>query len=132
MHEDIQRSYNNRSTPRSMVRTLRKVYDGDGLSAESVALLEQVMLATSTGSEKLKAGLPEGIRLGHKTGHSDRTVRGILIGDNDAGVVYLPDGRRYYITVFIRDSKESDETNASVIAAISKAVYDWVCITPAP
>ena len=44
----------------------------------------------------------------------------------------LPDGRRYYITVFIRDSKESDETNASVIAAISKAVYDWVCITPAP
>ena len=32
----------------------------------------------------------------------------------------MPDGRRYYITVLIRDSKESDETNASVIAAIRK------------
>lgn len=125
MHEDIQRCYANRSTPRSMVRLLRKVYEKAILNADSFELLEQAMLATSTGSDKLKAGLPEESRIGHKTGHSDRTATGIKIGDNDAGIVYLPDGRWYYIAVFIRDSQESDKTNASAIAEISKAVYHW-------
>lgn len=123
MHDDIQFCYANRSTPRSMIRMLQKVYTGKVLSSQSFELLEQAMLATSTGIEKLKAGLPPEIRLGHKTGHSDRTEKGIRLGDNDAGIVYLPDGRRYYIVVFIRDSKEDDATNASVTAAISKAVY---------
>lgn len=125
MHEDIQHCYANRSTPRSMVRMLRKIYTRAILSSKSFELLEQAMLATSTGSDKLKAGLPEGIPIGHKTGHSDRTATGIKIGDNDAGIVYLPDGRWYCIAVFIRDSQESDQTNASAIAEISKAVYHW-------
>lgn len=124
MHNDIQRCYANRSTPRSMVRILQKIYTEKILNTESFELLERAMLATTTGPDKLKAGLPATVQLGHKTGHSDRTEKGIRIGDNDAGVVYLPDGKKYCIAVFIRDSKEDDATNASIIAEISRVVYN--------
>jgi len=127
MHDDIRLCYANRCTPRSMIRMLQAVYSGKALSSKSLELLERAMLATSTGADKLRAGLPPETRLGHKTGHSDRTEEGLQIATNDAGIVYLPDGRRYYIAVFIRDSKEDDATNASIIAAISKAVYNTVC-----
>ena len=45
--------------------------------------------------------------------------------DNDAGLVILPDGRKYYIATFIMDSRfETDEDNADIIARISRMVYD--------
>ena len=45
------------------------------------------------------------------------------IADNDAGFVLLPDGRRYYITVFVIHSMENDSVNAQIIADISQKVY---------
>ena len=44
--------------------------------------------------------------------------------DNDAGLVILPDGRKYYIAAFVMDSYETDEDNANIIARISRMVYD--------
>jgi beta-lactamase class A len=46
-------------------------------------------------------------------------------GDNDMGFVRLPDGSRYSIAVFVKDSKEDDKTNAALIAAISQKVYEY-------
>ena len=43
---------------------------------------------------------------------------------NDAGLVILPDGRKYYIAAFVMDSYETDEDNANIIARISRMVYD--------
>lgn len=71
----------------------------------------------------MPAGLPPGIALGHKTGSSDRDERGNKAGDNDAGVIYMPDGKRCYAAVFIKDSTESDATNAQTIATLTRLIY---------
>ena len=82
------------------------------------------MLDCSTGTDKLKAGLPTGVRFGHKTGSSDRTEMGIKIGDGDAGVIYLSDGSKCYIVVIIKDSKETDAENARIMENIASVVYN--------
>ena len=103
MHENILNCYNNWCTPSSMV-----------------------LIETSTGTNKIKAGLPADVILGHKTGSSDRTKSGIKIGDNDAGIIYLPHNKRCYIAIFIKDSKENDTANAKIIADITEKIYEMI------
>ena len=127
MHEDIMNSYNNWSTPLSTAQLLKKIYTEDILTGEHFAFLEETMLKTSSGENKLKAGLPAGVAIGHKTGHSDRTPDGVQISETDAGVIYLPNGEKCYIVVFIKDSEESDEVNAKMMADIARVVCRGLC-----
>lgn len=126
MHENIRNCYNNWCTPSSMVWLLKKIYTEPILSNDYFLFLEQVMIETSTGVNKIKAGLPVDVTLGHKTGSSDRTKSGIKIGDNDAGVIYLPYNKRCYIAIFIKDSKENDTANAKIIADITEKIYEMI------
>lgn len=81
------------------------------------------MLDCSSGKDKLKAGLPAGIPLAHKTGHSDRMPDGLQISDADAGVIYLPDGEKCFLVVLIKDSRETDRDNAGIMADIAGITY---------
>lgn len=122
MHADVENCYRNWMHPSAMVHLLEKVYLTDVLGSEYDAFLKSIMLATTTGADKLRAGIPRVLALGHKTGSSDRLADGTKIGDNDAGVIYLPDGRLCFIAVFVKDSKETDAENARLIARIAQAV----------
>ena len=82
------------------------------------------MIDTETGANKLKGMLPAKTVVGHKTGSSDPMPTVWKTADNDAGLVILPDGRKYYIAAFVMDSYETDEDNANIIARISRMVYD--------
>ena len=126
MHENILNCYNNWCTPSSMVLFLKKIYTEPILNNDHFLFLEQVMIETSTGTNKIKAGLPADVILGHKTGSSDRTKSGIKIGDNDAGIIYLPHNKRCYIASFIKDSKENDTANAKIIADITEKIYEMI------
>lgn len=126
MHDDVSRVYGNWTRPSEMVRLMRAVDRGKVIGSTQVKLLEDIMLATETGPDKLKAGLPQDARLWHKTGSSDRNGMGMKAADNDAGFVELPDGSRYYIAVFVMNSRESDSVNASIIANISATVYEYL------
>ena len=79
------------------------------------------MIDTETGANKLKGMLPAKTVVGHKTGSSDRNADGMKTADNDAGLVILPDGRKYYIAAFVMDSYETDEDNATS----SPAYHAW-------
>ena len=74
--------------------------------------------------QQTKGLLPSNTVVGHKTGSSDRNLKGVKMADNDAGVVITPGGKKYYIAVFVTDSSETDEENAAIIAHISRMVYD--------
>lgn len=124
MHRDPQRTYLNWSTPSEMVRLLKIAYEKTLFAPRYKDFLWKIMTETSTGSNKLKGLLPSGVTVGHKTGSSDRTPEGVKIADNDAGVVIMPHGRKYYIAVFVMDSSETDEENAAIIARISRMIYD--------
>lgn len=123
MHEDILNCYNNRSSPLAVVRLLEKLYTEPLLTAEHFRFLEHLLLTCSTGQNKLKAGLPPHIPLAHKTGHSDRTAEGVMIGDTDVGVIYLPNGERCYLAVLVKDSREREATHARIMARVARVVY---------
>lgn len=124
MHTDVATQYQNWSTPEAVVRLLN-IADKQTLFATGYKdFLWQILKETSTGMDKLKGQLPPNVIVGHKTGSSDRTPEGIKTADNDAGFIILPDGRKYYITVLLMESRETDQENAAIIARISKIVYD--------
>lgn len=129
MHKALEFQYINWTTPLAAVRLMEK-FRTEALFHHPVykEFLEKLMVETVTGRDKLKAGLPQGVVLGHKTGSSDRDKSGLKLGDNDLGFVCLPDGRRYSIAVFVMDSKEDDKTNAFLISEISRKVYEYHCI----
>lgn len=124
MHQKREYAYQNKTYPSAAVELLEKFMKKDLFSPVYQKFLEQIMIETTTGPDKLKGQLPDSVTVGHKTGSSDRDKKGLKIADNDMGFVLLPDGRHYSIAVFIMDSKETDQTNAAIIARISKAVYD--------
>lgn len=126
MHKDIMKCYNNWSTPLALAQLLKKIYTENILSDEHFAFLENAMLNCSSGKDKLRAGLPQDIKIGHKTGRSDRRPDDIQISDADIGVVYLPNGEKYYIAVLVKDSRESYNNNAKTIADIGNIVYHYL------
>lgn len=125
MHEDIQLQYKNTGTPIAAVRLLEMFYQHSLFEQRYKSLLINALVNTETGAEKLKGLLPAEAIVAHKTGSSDRTTEGVKIADNDLGVVFLPDGRKYYIAVFVTESRENDEVNARIIADISYTVYKF-------
>lgn len=82
----------------------------------------------NTGRDRLPAPLQgtEAV-IGHKQ-VGDVNAEGLLIATNDIGFVYLPDGRRYVVAVFVKDSAADDRSNAQLIARISEAVYRYVAV----
>lgn len=127
MHRSVANQRLNRARPSSVCALFDLFLQGTLLNEAHNAFLDRLLRETVTGANKLKAGVPAGTVIGHKTGSSDRTADGIRIADNDAGYVILPDGRRYCITVFVTESGEDDATNAAIAAAVSKAAY--ACFT---
>jgi len=117
--------YQNYATPQAITQLLKAFYNGEVISEPSTDFLLNIMTNTSTGTEKLPKLLPN-VTMARKTGASGRNNLGKVIAENDCGIVTLPNGKHYAITVFIEDSMESDETNYHTIAEISKQVYDFL------
>lgn len=124
MHRNPQKAYANWSTPSEMVRLLKMADEKNLFAPVYRDFLWKTMTETATGSNKLKGLLPSNTVVGHKTGSSDRNLKGVKMADNDAGIVIMPGGKKYYIAVFVTDSSETDEEDAAIIAHISRMVYD--------
>ena len=129
LNEAFEYQYINWTTPFAAVQVLEKfctetLFQHSGYKE----FLEKLMTGTVTGKDKLKAGLPQEVVLGHKTGSSGRNESGLKAGDNDMGFVRLPDGRQYNIAVFVTDSGEDDKTNAALISEISRKVYEYYSV----
>lgn len=125
MDLQFENQYLNWTTPLEAVKLMDQLLYTNILSGEYKNFLIQALVDTETGANKLKGLLPKNVVVGHKTGNSSRNTEGVKVADNDLGFVYLPSEKSYSIGVFVKDSKETDEVNASMIAQINKAVYDF-------
>ena len=84
------------------------------------------MIASRTGSRRIRSVLPGDVVAGDKTGGLDcRSAEGMTAADNDLAFVRLPDGTTYYMAVLVANSFEDDRTNEATIAGISRIVYDY-------
>jgi beta-lactamase class A len=112
------------ATPEGMINLLLKLQSGQLLSEDSTALLLQIMTDSPTGQERLKAGLPPGWTIAHKTG-TGAEVLGVSTATNDVGIISSPTGKRIAIAVFISGSKAPIEVREKLMAEIaSVAVQD--------
>ncbi|WP_312818327.1 class A beta-lactamase, subclass A2 [Kaistella carnis] len=125
MHEGWEYLYWNTSTTNSLNDVLQKFYNGKLLSKQSTDFLMQTMLETTTGANKLVAQLPKNIPVAHRTGSSGKNDNGLTAAENDIGIVTLPNGTHYAISILVSDSMESEDTNTKMIADISKIVFDY-------
>ena len=124
MHGPWEVQYTNWSAPYTAAGVLEAFRTKDILPKDFHDFLWKTMVDTSTGTNKIKAQLPEGVLVAHKTGSSFRNPEGLNAAENDIAIIQLPDGRYYSLAVFVKDSMESSETNCKLIADISKAIYD--------
>lgn len=108
------------ATPEGMIDLLVKLQSRQLLSEDSTALLLKIMTDSPTGQKRLKAGLPPGWSIAHKTGTGEDVV-GIGIATNDVGLISSPTGRRLAIAVFIAGSKAPLEQRESAISAVASA-----------
>jgi beta-lactamase class A len=123
MHDDEHRQYRNDAEPSAMVALLRLFADHSPLTPEHTALLNKLITETPSAPHRMKAGLPAGTPLAHKTGSSG--VEGNIIpATNDVGLITLPNGKRLALAIFVTDAHANQETVESVMARIAKAVYD--------
>ncbi|MGC4054243.1 MAG: class A beta-lactamase [Paludibaculum sp.] len=120
---DNQIQYRNWAQPEAMVRLLKCLQQGKGLSKPSRALLLHWMTATETGLKRLKGNLPAGTEVAHKTGTSN-TVNGVTAATNDVGLITLPDGHHLAIAVFVMDSPLSQDTRERAIAAFARLAWN--------
>jgi beta-lactamase class A/beta-lactamase class A VEB len=143
--QDIQITYNeeemqakwenmfqNWTTPKAASKTLKLFYENKNnlLSKASYEFFWKTNKETTTGKNRIKGQLPEGTIVAHKTGWSGTNKEtGITAAVNNIGIVFLPNGKYFIISVFVSESKESFDTNEKIIADIAKATYDFYTTT---
>lgn len=120
---DVHAQYRNYAQPSAMVALLRQIADHSPLSPEHTQLLLRWMTDTQTGEHRLKGLLPLNTVVAHKTKTSGQD-NGITHATNDAGLITLPDGKKLAIVVFIADSPKSEAVRESVIAQITKEIWN--------
>jgi beta-lactamase class A len=118
---DVQ--FTNWSTPTAFIELLEIMNKGTALSKTTNAFLWKVMTETTTGPNRLKGLLPKDVVVAHKTGTSG-SKDGVYPATNDAGIIFLPNGQKLAIVVFVSMSKATEAAREGVIAKIAKAAYD--------
>jgi len=121
------RQFENWITPNAANKTLEAFYDNKNklLSKERHDFLLGILKGTETGQARLKGQLPKNTVVAHKTGSSGTSKEGITAATNDIGVVFLPNGKHFFISVLVSNSKENDQVNEKIIADIAKAAWDY-------
>lgn len=113
------------ATPRGMLGFLRKLNDGELLSAASTRRLLGVLEATPRGADRLKAGLPKDAAFAHKPGTSF-VDQGLAAAYNDVGIFTLKDRRRYAIAAFLTGSTAPAAARAALFADLGRVAVHSV------
>ena len=115
------------STPVAMVDLLKRIYKAELIKPDSRNYLLDLMSRCQTGKNRMKALLPFGTPVEHKTG----TLDGLA---DDVGFITLPDGRRVAIAIFTRGGTDRPRTIAETARAIYdgfKSIFAWPFGSPA-
>ena len=109
----------NRTTPREMATMLRLIWRDEAGPPAACAQVRQMMSRQVT-RQRLAPGFPRsGVQVAAKSG----SLLGII--RNEAGVITMPEGRRYAAAIFTRANRPYDkehEINAAIGAAAARAV----------
>jgi beta-lactamase class A len=77
-------------------------------------------MAAQTIPNRLRAGVPQGIRLADKTGSSG-SLEGRTAAFNDIGILSGPSGHTVIVAAFLTDSSASEAERNALFADIARA-----------
>lgn len=121
-HEPLCRSFaadslDNTTTPTAMLDSLRAVLLGSALTPDSRARLQDWMIHSTTGADRLRAGLPDHWRVGDKTGSGCHATA------NDVAIAWPSDTTPpWLIVAYYTGSKASKTQQNAVVSEIGKLV----------
>jgi len=104
------------TTPRAMSVALRSALLGNALSPAGRAQLMQWMVATKTGGERLRAGMPAAWRVGDKTGTGSRG------STNDVAIVMPPNRAALIVVAYLTQTTASMDRRNAALADVGRAV----------
>ena len=107
------------TTPAAMADTVQRLCLGDGLSKTVQAQLQAWMKASTTGAQRLRAGLPTGWQIGDKTGTGD----GI---SNDVAIVWPPgQAAPWVVAAFLGNCRSPREVQQACLAEVGRLLPRW-------
>jgi beta-lactamase class A len=112
------------ASPQAIVRALAKLAKGELLSASSTRIMLDIMSRTSSGPNRLKAGVPAGWSFLHKTG-TGQVLPPVSTGYNDIGIMTAPDGTRYAVAVMMGSTTASIPQRMTFMQFVSRAVASY-------
>jgi beta-lactamase class A len=104
------------TSPRAMVGTMNRFLLGDLLSTRSRDRLIRWLKETTTGLDRLRAGLPAGWLAGDKTG------TGINGAANDVAIVWPPDRKPILIASYLSESETTSDARNAAHAEIAATI----------
>ena len=112
------------ASPEAIVRALARLAKGELLSPASTQLILGIMSRTSSGPNRLKAGVPPTWRFMHKTG-TGQILPPVSTGYNDIGIMTAPDGTRYAVAVMMGSTTSSIPQRMSFMQFVSRTVATY-------
>jgi beta-lactamase class A len=109
------------ASPEAIVRALARLAKGELLSPASTRLILDIMSRTTSGPNRLKAGVPTGWRFLHKTG-TGQVLPPVSTGYNDIGIMTAPDGTRYAVAVMMGSTTASIPDRMAFMQFVSRTV----------
>ena len=104
------------ASPNAMVQLLGGIYQGKYVAPDSRRVILGAMSRTITGKRRIRALIPTGARVLHKTGTLSGTA-------SDIGFIETPEGHTLAIAIYVTGQGTKPARDAK-IAAIARALYD--------
>jgi len=114
-----EKGFNNQVTARDLAILLQAIAEHRAAEAAACDEMIQIMLQQKY-RDCLPALLPADVQVASKSGSITRIC-------HDAGIIYLPDGRKYVLVVLSK-GEDDQKKSADLIARISRLVYDYMVI----
>jgi beta-lactamase class A len=112
LNENARQDPRDTTSPAAMAGTARRLVMGDLLEAAARDRLRTWLIATRTGTRRIRAGLPAGWTMGHKTGTCGNAV-------NDVAFFRTPRGNEYVLAVYL-DRPVNDARGEAAIADVAR------------
>jgi beta-lactamase class A len=128
MHQNWDAQFLNTTTPNFSNQLLKRFFENQILTKRSTKWLYKIMVKTSVGQNRIKGKLPSKTEVAHRTGSSFTNDTGLTGAINDIGIVKLPNGNHFIISVFIHNTTEKFKDGEEIIADLTKATWDY-CTT---
>lgn len=107
------------TTPNAMIGNMQQLLFGARLSASSRERLLAWLVASKTGADRLRAGMPANWPIGDKTG------TGAHGATNDVAILWPPDRQPILVAAYIRDSPAALVTRIAALADVGRTIAAW-------